>query len=111
MDLQFKLLRTHTQSTSSLQEIHRDLETSKSCSTIFTFSGSSFICYNGRASRNRIERKLDKVLCYFILLNEWKFCKYQVPVKCCSDHTLILASLSNGATRSFSSTIKFLKLG
>jgi len=67
------------------------------------FQGKYFgPCYtwcNGRRGLHKIDRKLDEALCNRACLDEWDSCNYQVLVKNCSYHSLILASFTNNCLR------------
>jgi len=66
------------------------------------FTGSNYTWCNGRRGLHRIHRRLDRALCNGVCMDEWDSCSYQVLVRNCSDHSLILANLANNSLKKVS---------
>jgi len=74
------------------------------------FSGASFTWSNGRLGNQRIERKLDRVLCNFSYLDTWYSCRYKVLVRNCSDHHPLLVEFASSLASRKPYTFKFFKM-
>jgi len=65
------------------------------------FTGSGYTWCNGRRGLHIIHKRLDRALCNGVCLDESDSCFYQVLVRNCSDHSLILASLASKYLKKF----------
>jgi len=73
-------------------------------------SGASFTWSNGRLGNQRIERKLDRVLCNFPCLDTWYNCRYKVLVRNYSNHHPLLVEFASSLISRKPYTFKFFKM-